>query len=522
MNKTIIININNIVFHIEEDAYDYLRAYMQDVKKHFSKTEGSEEIIEDIESRVSEIFSENLDPGRKEVINKKDVEEMVAQMGRVSDFSEIDEEEYSKDYENEEPAEDRTFSAARKLMRDPDDKILGGVSSGLALYFGIDAIWVRLGWLILFLLAGSGILIYIILWILVPIARTRSDKMAMRGKTPNLQNFKKSFEDELGGLQDNISNPNSGLRRGIQVFVDLVVRFFRLVGLFILAVFALAFGITIIALFIGLIVVFLSLIGVASGEFYPGFLGYLSSTESIIALISGFLAIVIPVFAIFYLFIRVLFKQKPMHNILTLSLLTIWIISLVGLLYYINLVKIDFAETSTIKIEEKIQPEEVFFFEQNDVKVFRIEKENKTKLNFIKSDINVMRRNYISIRFESLDSLSGPYIEYNYSAKGKTLQLASERASNIEYLAKQQGEKVSFDSHFSLNPQALERDQKVDAVVYLPVGTEVYLHTNLRDKIRNLSYKGCETEFSNKQNYTHWQMTNTGLDCLSLSDETDN
>lgn len=520
MNKTIIININSIVFHIEQDAYDYLSAYLQEVKKHFNDDEGSEEIIEDIESRISEIFNENIQPGRKEVINKQDVEEMINQMGRVSDFSEIDE-EYSKSFEKEESSEEKTFSTAKKLMRDPDDKILGGVSSGLALYFGLDALWVRLAWLILVLLAGTGVLVYILLWLLVPVAKTRTDKMAMRGKAPNLQNFKKSFEEELGGLQENISNPDSGLRRGIQVFVDLVIRFFKLIGLFLLAVFALTFGIMLIASFIGLIIVFLALIGVASSDFYPDFLGFLSPSQSIIALICGFLAIVIPVFAVFYLFIRVLFKQKAMNNILTLSLLATWIISLIGLIYYINLTELDFAETSTIKIEEEIQPQDMFVFEQNDVNVFRTEKENKSKLKIIKNDINVRRKNNISVRFESLDSISTPYIEYNYSAKGKTLGLASERASAIEYSAVQKNELISFDSHFSLAPNTLERNQKVEIVVYLPIGTEAYLHSNLRNKVQNLSYKGCDEEFSDRNNYTHWEMTKTGLDCLSFSDVED-
>lgn len=519
MNKTIIININSIVFHIEQDAYDDLSSYLQEVKRHFNNDEGSEEIIEDIESRISEIFNESIQPGRKEVINKQDVEEMINQMGRVSDFSEVEDEEYAKDFEKEETSEEKTFFTAKKLMRDPDDKILGGVSSGLALYFGLEALWVRLAWLILVLLAGTGVLVYIILWFLMPLAKTRADKMAMRGKAPNIRNFKKSFEEELGGLQENISNPDSGLRRGIQTFVDLVVRFFRLIGLGILAIFTIAFGFTLIGLFIGLIVVFLSLSGIISAGSYPDFLGYLSSTQSFIALVCGFLAIAIPVFAVFYLFIRVLFKQKAMNNVLTLSLLSIWVVSLIGLIYYVSLTELDFAETSTIKIEEKISPEDVFLFEQNDVNVFRTEKENKSKLNIIKNDLNLRRKDNISIRFESLDSLSAPYIEYNYSAKGKTLGLASERASAIEYSAVQNNEFISFDSHFSLAPNTLERSQRVEAVVYLPIGTEAYLHSNLRNKVQNLSYKGCDTQLSDRNNYTHWEMTKTGLNCLSFSDE---
>src|SRR5690606_38551557 len=86
MNKTIIININGIVFHIEEDAYDALRSYMIDVKKHFAYTEDSKEIVGDIENRIAEMFNERIVPGKKEVITMQDVEEVCAQMGKVSDF----------------------------------------------------------------------------------------------------------------------------------------------------------------------------------------------------------------------------------------------------------------------------------------------------------------------------------------------------------------------------------------------------------------------------------------------------
>src|SRR5690606_22459698 len=86
MNKTIIININSIVFHIEEDAYETLRSYMIEIKRHFGKSEDSKEILEDIENRIAEMFSERIQLGRKEVINMEDVSLVISQMGRVSDF----------------------------------------------------------------------------------------------------------------------------------------------------------------------------------------------------------------------------------------------------------------------------------------------------------------------------------------------------------------------------------------------------------------------------------------------------
>ena len=81
MNKTIIININSIVFHIEEDAYETLRTYMIDIKRHFSQSADSGEILLDIENRVAEMFMERIQQGKKEVISRQDVQEVIRQMG---------------------------------------------------------------------------------------------------------------------------------------------------------------------------------------------------------------------------------------------------------------------------------------------------------------------------------------------------------------------------------------------------------------------------------------------------------
>jgi len=184
MNKTIIININSIVFHIEEDAYDMLRAYMIDIKKHFGHSEDSKEILADIENRIAEMFTDKIQSGLKEVINIQDVEAVITQMGRVSDF-EMDEQESGSSYSaNTGPT--YNYNVGKKLMRDPDDKVFGGVCSGLGHYFGIESRWVRLLFVLLFLFAGTGFLFYIILWIIMPLAVTRVDKMEMRGEAPNI------------------------------------------------------------------------------------------------------------------------------------------------------------------------------------------------------------------------------------------------------------------------------------------------------------------------------------------------
>src|ERR1700710_2090330 len=123
MNKTIIININGIVFHIEEDAYEILKSYMTDVKRHFMNSADSLEITTDIENRIAEMFTEILETDSKQVIVEQDVNSVIEQMGSVADF----------DYPDDDATASNNYSyrntESRRLFRDPDDHLVGGVCS---------------------------------------------------------------------------------------------------------------------------------------------------------------------------------------------------------------------------------------------------------------------------------------------------------------------------------------------------------------------------------------------------------
>ena len=169
MKKNISINISGIICHIEEDAYEKLRDYLQSINRYFSSFDDSDEIIADIESRIAEIFLSKLSE-EKQVITAEDVETLISTMGNVSDFQAM---------EQDEPAADHSYSGSsssstsyetetKRLYRDEKRKIIGGVSSGLAYYFNIDPVWVRLLFLLLILGYGTGLLVYILLWIVMP------------------------------------------------------------------------------------------------------------------------------------------------------------------------------------------------------------------------------------------------------------------------------------------------------------------------------------------------------------------
>lgn len=202
MNKIMNISIGGIIFHVEEKAFEKLKKYLEEIKKHFNKSEGGEEIINDIESRIVELFQQKLN-SKKEVINMNDVDEVILIMGKPSDFED--------DGEGDFVDPDIRQVGKKRLFRDIDNRMLGGVCSGLGAYFRLDTVWFRLGFVIA-TLSGLSILAYLILWIIIPPARTISEKLEMQGDPVTVSNIEKSIREEMNGLRDKIDDLASQAR----------------------------------------------------------------------------------------------------------------------------------------------------------------------------------------------------------------------------------------------------------------------------------------------------------------------
>lgn len=174
MKKTININLAGFVFYIDEDAYEELQKYLKNIKTYLGNTEGREEIIDDIESRIAELFSEK----QKQVITLIEVSEVIEVMGQPEDYMSEDETEQKTSYK----------SSNKRLYRDPDSTVLGGVCSGIGHYLSIDAIWIRLIFLAM-VWSGVSILFYFILWAIIPKAETTAQKLEMKGKAATFSNI---------------------------------------------------------------------------------------------------------------------------------------------------------------------------------------------------------------------------------------------------------------------------------------------------------------------------------------------
>lgn len=194
MKKSINITINNLVFQIEEDAYDLLDKYLISIKNYYGKEKEGEEILFDIEASIAEKFSEKIGD-KKQVINLADVKKVIKIMGNVEEFEQNEESKTESIYsENNNEKEEQVFM--KKLYRDSDDQIIAGVCSGIASYFAIDPIFIRLLFVVLFFMNGVGILIYIILWVVMPLAKTSSQKLEMQGRPINLKKIEQVVKEK--------------------------------------------------------------------------------------------------------------------------------------------------------------------------------------------------------------------------------------------------------------------------------------------------------------------------------------
>lgn len=211
MKKTFTINISGNVFHIEEDAFDKLQNYLQSLNQYFSSQAGGLEIISDIESRIAELFREKLND-KQEAVTNQWVDEVMNKMGKPEDFLEA-EPTYCIEPNNELKGE----KTKRRLYRDTENSVIGGVCSGLSIYFNTDPVFIRILFIALvFLGVGISIVVYLILWIVVPKATTVIHRLEMKGEEPTIYNIQKTIQQEMKEVRERFSkiNQSESFREG--------------------------------------------------------------------------------------------------------------------------------------------------------------------------------------------------------------------------------------------------------------------------------------------------------------------
>ncbi|WP_369753255.1 PspC domain-containing protein [Flavobacterium sp. WC2409] len=524
MNKTVNINLGGMFFHIDEDAYQKLTRYFDAIKRSLSNSSGQEEIIKDIEMRVSELLNEKQ-KSDKHVVGLKDVDEVITVMGQPEDYI------IEEDNKTNQTFTETSNRRVKKLYRDKEKGMIGGVAAGLSHYFGIDTVWIRILLIISVWGFGTGVLAYIILWIVTPEAVTTSEKLEMTGEPVNISNIEKKVREEFENVSDKIKNVDydkygnqikSGANKIGSSFGDFILSVFK--------VFAKFLGILLIIT--GLTTLIFLLIGVftlGSSTFidfpWQSFVEAGNFTDYPIWSFGllMFFAVGIPFFFLTLLGFKLLApNMKSIGNIAKYTLLALWIIA-VALAISIGIRQATaFAIDGRVVHKENIilQPSDTLFikFKHNDYYAKNVNDRNDFKITQDSTDNDVIYSNEVSFKIEKTDEKI-PYIQIEKEAKGKSLSEAKKRAKEIKYNYKIIGNQLILDNYLLSDLKNKYRDQEIEVTLYLPEGTlfkadsSVQNYDRSNDEFFNLHYS------SDKYLYQVMDTKVKCLDCPADEDE---
>lgn len=552
MNKTVNINLAGIFFHIDEDAYQKLQHYLDAIKRSFRGTQGGDEILSDIEARIAELFDERV-LNEKQVVSISLVDEIISIMGQPEDYA-VDEEIFEDETETSSFQKQSKSNSTnnKKLFRDSDSSYVAGVASGIAYYLGVDVQWVRLAWILAaFFTGGSVILVYVLFWVLVPEAKSTSEKLMMTGEPINISNIEKKIKDGLETVGEAVKNidfqeQSEKIKKGFEEVSDSISdaakkiktdndfqsksqNFFDALGNIVNTIFR-VFGkfIGVILIFTGIAALISLIIGLFSFKFtnvvdVPGInifgLGNSSRTSLLTFLVAG-----IPVFSIVYLGLKILVSNlKPLTRGSKLSLLGIWILSIIGLS------TTGFKESMKFKTENKhIQTKTFNNLTVNDTIFIKMNDDNpfsnyKRDFDFehISTDNNedIFASKGIRLVLKSTKDKVAK-IKVEKYARGKDYAEARKNAEAITYNYSVANKTIDLDSYITVNEKDLDKKQKIKVTIYVPIGSVIYANENTYYYHRNESRYGDILDNGYEEHYM--RVKRNDLECLDCNDENKN
>ena len=518
MNKTININLSGIIFHLDENAYNLFKSYLTEVKNALESQEGREEIILDIEARIAELFAVRLEQSRHEVITIDDVNFICDTLGAPNDFKE--EEESNNTHQKE-------TKSKKRLFRHPDEKVIGGVSSGIGAYFGVSMIWIRVIFLLLLFTTGIGFLSYVILWAAIPQAKTTAQKLQMKGEPVNLSNIEKSVKEELNGVKERFGefrNDNKGNSKSFVHFLERIANFilqvFERVIKFIFNFFNII--LIIFASILGF-VLFMILFGIIGGAWNVGSLNFISINGNLLGLnvaeailgkgidltlirIGALLVLLFPLLGLITLIAKALGKTLTRGKLINVIGGISFFIGLAFVLYVggqvANSFKVDATEVRKIKLSGDVFDIRTDLLEYNKGVLFEIDDQN-------------LRIDNVSLQIKkSKDSTASLIMKHK--ARGKNNSDARQRAHVFDYPFEQNGGYLILSECFSVPKEALYRGQELKLSLHLPVGNEIFLDPSIENLIFDI--ENVHNIWDGNMVGHTWRMSQKGLVCLDCEE----
>jgi phage shock protein PspC (stress-responsive transcriptional regulator) len=479
MNKTISINLGGFFFHIDEDAYQKLSRYFNAVKRSLSP-DGRDEIMKDIESRFAELFQERL-KNEKQVVGLLEIEEVILIMGQPEDYK-IDDDKTSD--QSNSTSSTNYYYPSKRLYRDKDNGMIGGVMAGLGHYLGVDALWLRILMVILFFGFGTGLFVYIVLWILVPEAITTTQKLEMKGQPITISNIEKKVKEGFDDITSKFSNidhekiantAKSGATKIGSTIEEVIMTIFKVIAKIIGSFIVFFSAIALIAIVVtSIILMFSSTMPenyILNHIYTPIGLETPLWAQGILFLL-GF---GIPLFFLFILGLKLMVNNlRSIGNYAKYSLLAIWIIA-VGII-----ISLGINEASQLAFEGKSVQKEVIAiaptdtlkikFKNNDFYSKNKYRNHDFKITQDEGDNEIIYSNNVSIEIKKTDA-TAPYLLIEKLAKGKSTIQAKKRAEKIKYNFKIEGNTLILDNYLLTALENKFRGQEVEIYLYLPKGT---------------------------------------------------
>lgn len=551
MNRTITMNLSGIIFHIEEDAYDKLNKYLATIRSYFMDSDGKDEIMSDIESRIAEMLQEKVSTAKQAVL-MTDVESVIALMGKPEDFAGDTDNSQQKKEENNSSAyaSGKNNYKRRRVFRDGDEKKLGGVCAGIANYFDFDPIWLRGAFAISFFVFGTGFLLYLLLWIILPEAKTTAEKLEMHGEKVDVNNISKAvneefedfkkrmknFGDEVGS-KENKDKIRSNAQKAADFAGDVFMNIIKIVGKT-AAIFFVILSIILMVVLLGSVfgstnVVHLNSFGDNSSfslydvihNFFP------IGTSPQLVIIGCLLFFGIPLLAVIYGAIKYLLGIKMQHKIVKYSFSILWACGLTIMIYVGIKVGNDFQDDASIRQQKELKQKDTLILSvknlakylENDQRMHK--SRNHYRIGRLKWDF--MEKNNDEIYFNCPVTLqivpsetdSFQLIEVR-SACGIDKKEASFRAKNIKYNFTQSDSLIEFEPNFQMEQNDKWRSQELKLVLKVPENKVIYLSKGMEYLINNVI--NVSNTWDSDMVGRRWIMKKEGLtciDCKGLDDE---
>lgn len=514
MNKLIQVNIGGLVFQIDEGAYHKLDKYLSSIRNRYAQEEGGEDILHDIEARIAELFIERT--GTNGAVMMADVDHVIEQMGRPDDFETADE-----PISAEGPGRKRS----RRFFRDGEHRQLGGVCAGFGAYFDIDPLWIRLLFVAAFFFGGSGILLYIVLWVIMPEAKTSSEKLEMRGERVNVSNIERTVKggareirtkaNEIGDEMKQVFSEENMRRTSNSVgeFLENIVETIKPVVHFIFKIFVFLIVLACLASLVAIAVVFLTDVGEPAAH-----IDFLTShffetlRQGQILIFGGIALAAIPLLSLLVRGVKFLLNVRLNFKAFDWTMLVLWLVCLTG----VTVVGIQLAQdfeydgkqTNRISVVQPVAGPLILQVDDSEKDAIRSEWSKGSHWKHVEVYDEASIYDDIDITIERSDDTLYSFTLIR-SAHGDSRDEARSRASQVSYELGQIDSIIRIPSVVKLKEGELWRGQQVDLIVRVPMDKTIILDSRIDDFLR---YNDYTEDLDHDQLFNRkLRMTATGL-----------